>query len=58
MRTGAERERYEDLRRRLEGEVAASTSAEGVEGASASGRQSVRSGNGEQGIMERLRGAF
>lgn len=49
--SSAERERYEDLRRRLEGEVAASTSVDGGQ---------RRSGNGEEssGLMERLRGAF
>lgn len=47
----AERERYEDLRRRLEGEVAASTGVDGGQ---------RRSGTGEEssGLMERLRGAF
>lgn len=60
---GAERERYEDLRRRLEGEVAASTSAEAGAGQSGSGsgqrfRGGNGNGNGNQGIMERLRGAF
>lgn len=58
----AERERYEDLRRRLEGEVAAS-GTEGLEG-SVGGQRLRRSGNGDgegggdHGIMERLRGAF
>jgi hypothetical protein len=49
--SSAERERYEDLRRRLEGEVAASTSVDGAQ---------RRSGNGEEssGLMERLRGAL
>jgi hypothetical protein len=58
-RTGAgndsgERERYEDLRRRLEGEVA---SASGLEGASG---QAQRRGNaGESGgFVDRLRGAW
>lgn len=56
----AERERYEDLRRRLEGEVAAS-GAEGVDGSGGTQRLR-RSGDGDgsadHGIMERLRGAF
>ncbi|KAJ5305100.1 uncharacterized protein N7443_004760 [Penicillium atrosanguineum] len=49
--SSAERERYEDLRRRLEGEVAASTGVDGGQ---------RRSGTGEEssGLMERLRGAF
>lgn len=49
--SAAERERFEDLRRRLEGEVAASTS--GLE----SGGGQRRRGGGS-GIMERLRGAW
>lgn len=59
----AERERYEDLRRRLEGEVAASTS--GLDSASGSGQRRRNGGdaNGEgsgqeAGLMERLRGAW
>ncbi|KAJ5712320.1 hypothetical protein N7493_008788 [Penicillium malachiteum] len=63
-----ERERYEDLRRRLEGEVAASTS--GLEGAAGQRRRtaagngadmddgSSRVPNGNGGLMERLRGAW
>ncbi|KAJ5380199.1 uncharacterized protein N7496_002627 [Penicillium cataractarum] len=47
--SAAERERFEDLRRRLEGEVAASTSVEN------GGGQRRRGGSG---IMERLRGAW
>ncbi|KAJ5476487.1 hypothetical protein N7475_002216 [Penicillium sp. IBT 31633x] len=54
---GAEGERYEDLRRRLEGEVAASAS--GLEG---SGGQAQRRGNnaveGGGGFVDRLRGAW
>ncbi|OQE43317.1 hypothetical protein PENCOP_c003G03311 [Penicillium coprophilum] len=53
---GAEGERYEDLRRRLEGEAAASAS--GLEG---SGGQAQRRGNsaGEGGgFVDRLRGAW
>jgi hypothetical protein len=49
--SAAERERFEDLRRRLEGEVAASTS--GVENGGGQRRRGVGGG-----IMERLRGAF
>lgn len=49
----AERERFEDLRRRLEGEVAASTS--GVENGGGQRRRGVGAG---AGIIERLRGAF
>jgi len=48
-RGNGERGGFEDLRRRLEGEVAASTSTS-VDG---------RRGNGEgSGLVERLRGAF
>jgi hypothetical protein len=53
---GAEGERYEDLRRRLEGEVAASAS--GLEG---SGAQAQRRANGAGeggGLVDRLRGAW
>ncbi|KAJ5814957.1 hypothetical protein N7474_006734 [Penicillium riverlandense] len=49
----AERERYEDLRRRLEGE-AASASASGLEGEE--GVQRRNAGGG--GFVDRLRGAF
>jgi hypothetical protein len=49
--SNAERERYEDLRRRLEGEAAAST---GVDG----GQRRSGNGEGSSGLMERLRGAF
>lgn len=49
--SAAERERFEDLRRRLEGEVAASTS-----GLESGGGQRRR--NAGSGIMERLRGAW
>jgi hypothetical protein len=49
--SAAERERFEDLRRRLEGEVAASAS--GME----NGGRQRRRGAGS-GIMERLRGAW
>ncbi|KAJ5637939.1 hypothetical protein N7490_007818 [Penicillium lividum] len=59
--SAAERERYEDLRRRLEGEAAASSS--GLE--SGSGRRRNINGGGEGegrqengGLMERLRGAW
>ncbi|KAJ5777786.1 hypothetical protein N7520_001032 [Penicillium odoratum] len=59
--SAAERERYEDLRRRLEGEAAASSS--GLE--SGSGRRRNVNGGGEGegrqengGFMERLRGAW
>lgn len=57
----AERERFEDLRRRLEGEVAASTS--GAEGAAGQRRRNGNSGDGgngeeSEGLMERLRGAW
>ncbi|KAJ5570109.1 uncharacterized protein N7459_009539 [Penicillium hispanicum] len=57
----AERERYEDMRRRLEGEAA---SASGLDGAGAGGdgqRRRNAGGNGGEGgggIMERLRGAW
>ena len=59
--SAAERERYEDLRRRLEGEVAASTS--GLESASGQRRRNggtdgEESRNGNGGLMERLRGAW
>lgn len=63
-RSVAERERYEDLRRRLEGEVAASSGSEGVDGSVGGQRLRRGVGNGEvdgtgnRGIMERLRGAF
>lgn len=49
--SAAERERFEDLRRRLEGEVAASAS--GMENAGGQRRRGAGSG-----IMERLRGAW
>ncbi|KAJ5659762.1 hypothetical protein N7507_006213 [Penicillium longicatenatum] len=59
--SAAERERYEDLRRRLEGEAAASSS--GLDGGSGRRRNvgdgeegGSRQGNG--GLMERLRGAW
>jgi hypothetical protein len=48
--SAAERERFEDLRRRLEGEAAASTSVENGGG--------QRRRGGGNGIMERLRGAW
>ncbi|KAJ5949473.1 hypothetical protein N7454_001057 [Penicillium verhagenii] len=59
--SAAERERYEDLRRRLEGEAAASSS--GLEGGVPGRRRNVN-GDGEEGgarrgnggLMERLRG--
>ncbi|KAJ5606194.1 hypothetical protein N7510_008975 [Penicillium lagena] len=50
----AERERYEDLRRRLEGE-AASASASGLQGDEGVQR---RNAGGGGGLVERLRGAF
>ncbi|KAJ5183576.1 hypothetical protein N7492_001192 [Penicillium capsulatum] len=59
--SAAERERYEDLRRRLEGEVAAST---GLEGGSGTGQRrrnagdTSAEGNGREGFVERLRGAW
>ncbi|CAG7919934.1 unnamed protein product [Penicillium olsonii] len=50
--SGAERERYEDLRRRMEGEVA---TASGLEGSG----QAQRRGTGEDsGLVDRLRGAW
>ncbi|KAJ5217231.1 hypothetical protein N7468_010239 [Penicillium chermesinum] len=54
----AERERYEDLRRRLEGEAAASTS--GAEDPAGRRRNAAGDGNGEgsAGLMDRLRGAW
>lgn len=61
--SAAERERYEDLRRRLEGEVAASTS--GLEGASGAGQRRRNAGDAsaegsgrDGGFVERLRGAW
>lgn len=60
--TAGERERYEDLRRRLEGEAAASTS--GIDSADGQRRRNVNSTNnstdreGNGGLMERLRGAW
>lgn len=59
-RTGSgERERYEDLRRRLEGEVA---SASGLEGSGQTQRRGNGNGNGEGneggGLVDRLRGAW
>lgn len=56
----AERERFEDLRRRLEGEAAASTS--GTEGAAGQRRRIANdegdNGEGSSGLMDRLRGAW
>jgi hypothetical protein len=56
-----ERERYEDLRRRLEGEVA---SASGLEGPGQAQRRGNGNGNGNEngnegaGLVDRLRGAW
>jgi hypothetical protein len=51
---GAERERYEDLRRRLEGEAAASASASGLDGGAAGPGVDRRSETAA--VVDRLRG--
>lgn len=58
--TVEERERFEDMRRRLEGEAEASGLEGGGEGSSGSQRRRNGNGNGsgDGGIAERLRGAW
>ncbi|KAJ5206076.1 hypothetical protein N7472_002524 [Penicillium cf. griseofulvum] len=53
---GAEGERYEDLRRRLEGEVAASAS--GLEGSDGQAQRRANGAGEGGGLVDRLRGAW